>query len=312
MARPLVSTIIPAYNYGRFVCEAVESVLCQTYEPVEIVIVDDGSTDDTRERLNKFGDRIRYVYQENRGLSAARNTGIREARGEWLAFLDADDLWHPRKLEVQLGAVADAGDIPFVGSPWFREGSMPADLDPNPPVRRLELRDFFTGTPVSGSSAVIRSECFSRVGCFDESLRSVEDRDMWLRLAARYPAATIVSNCWWYRPHAGQMNLNPVRMHDNFVRVVNKFFIEHPEHHDLRSLATAFLHLDTSMCYLTAGNRVQAGRHLLRSMLSHPLPLGPGAQHLVRAKVLARVAVGERGLQWLAALKGGQDRQHDA
>src|ERR1019366_6906368 len=119
----MVSVVIPAYNYGRFVTEAAECALNQTYRPLEVIVVDDGSTDDTRQRLAPYLDRIQYVYQENRGLSAARNTGIRHARGEWIAFLDADDFWHPQKTTVQLGAVAGDPAIGVVGSPEF-EGTM--------------------------------------------------------------------------------------------------------------------------------------------------------------------------------------------
>jgi glycosyltransferase involved in cell wall biosynthesis len=94
-----ISVVIPTYNYARFVCEAVDSALSQSLRPQEVIVVDDGSTDDTSDRLRQFGDRIRYVFQQNGGLSKARNTGIREARGDWVAFLDSDDIWHPRKLE---------------------------------------------------------------------------------------------------------------------------------------------------------------------------------------------------------------------
>src|SRR5262245_47307538 len=106
----LVSVVIPSYNYGQFVGEAVESALLQTWRGgVEVIVVDDGSRDDTRRRLGPYMDRIRYIYQENRGLSGARNTGIRAARGEWIALLDADDRWHPEKTEIQLEAAERAG-----------------------------------------------------------------------------------------------------------------------------------------------------------------------------------------------------------
>jgi len=98
MTSPLVTVVIPTYNYGRYICETVESALGQTYSPVEIIVVDDGSMDDTRERLATYGDRIRYIHQQNRGLSAARNTGIQAARGEFVALLDSDDLWLPDKV----------------------------------------------------------------------------------------------------------------------------------------------------------------------------------------------------------------------
>src|SRR5436305_5180727 len=97
-----VSVVIPTYNCGGLVAEAVGSVLAQSRLPAEIIVVDDGSRDDTRERLAPFGDRIRYVCQANQGVSAARNLGVQHARGEVIAFLDADDIWHPRRLELQL------------------------------------------------------------------------------------------------------------------------------------------------------------------------------------------------------------------
>src|SRR5712675_1199611 len=96
-----VSVIIPTYNSGRLVVEAVESALAQTLAPAEILVVDDGSTDDTRDRLAKFGPPVSYIHQENQGVAAARNRGIRAATGDLVAFLDADDVWHPKKLERQ-------------------------------------------------------------------------------------------------------------------------------------------------------------------------------------------------------------------
>src|SRR5258708_5856521 len=97
-----VSVIIPSYNCGRYVTEAVDSALAQTHPPAEVIVVDDGSTDDTEERLRPYSGRIRYLRKENGGVATARNRGIHEAVGELIAFLDSDDSWHPRKLEIQI------------------------------------------------------------------------------------------------------------------------------------------------------------------------------------------------------------------
>ena len=112
-----VSVVIPTYNYGHFVAEAVESALKQTYPNLEVIVVDDGSNDDTAERLRQFGNQIIYIYQQNKGLSSARNAGIRRATGEWVAFLDADDVWHAEKIAKQLAAVGGDHDIGLIGSP---------------------------------------------------------------------------------------------------------------------------------------------------------------------------------------------------
>jgi glycosyltransferase involved in cell wall biosynthesis len=107
----LVSVLIPTYNRAYIVCRAIESVLAQTYPDIEVIVVDDGSTDDTRERIARFGDAVRYIYQQNAGLAAARNTGLAAARGEFIALQDSDDLWLPWKLEAQMAVMAVDSNI---------------------------------------------------------------------------------------------------------------------------------------------------------------------------------------------------------
>lgn len=293
-----VSVVIPCYNYGRFVCESVESALAQTHRDLEVIVIDDGSTDDTSERLAPYASRIRYVRQANRGLSAARNVGIRLAQGEWVALLDADDLWHPQKTEIQLRAATHYGNVALVGSPAATKLT-DDELDPNPETHLLKVRDFLLSARMGPSSAIIRRSCFDTVGLFDETLQSIEDRDMWLRLAARYSCAVVKSPCWWYRHHPGQMSRKAGRMYENYSRVLYAFFKAHVEYAHFRSLAIAYSHVDAAMCYHEEGARLQAVSHLIRAWRAHPRdmedPLRPA--RCFRAKLLLRFLVGERIFQ---------------
>jgi glycosyltransferase involved in cell wall biosynthesis len=189
----LVSAVIPVYNYGRFVARAIDSVLAQTHAPMECVVVDDGSTDDTPQVLSRYGERIRALRQENRGLSAARNAGIRAARGAFVALLDADDTWMPEKIARQLAAAEADPAIGAVGCgyEWIYAGGPPRRFEGKAfpaeraeRLRALAMRETWLGG--SGSGALVRRKVFDEVGFFDERLRCAEDWDMWLRIADRY------------------------------------------------------------------------------------------------------------------------------
>jgi glycosyltransferase involved in cell wall biosynthesis len=311
MTNPLVSAVIPAYNYGHFVTDAVACALAQTYSPMEVIVVDDGSTDDTRERLAPYMNRISYIYQENKGLPAARNTGIRHAHGEWVALLDADDLWHSQKTEVQLNAVASMGDLGIVGSQ--KNVGLPADLPANPEVRRLEVRDFLVQAPVTSSSVLLRKRCVAEVGWFNESLTSAEDRDMWLRMAARFPAVQVVSPCWTYRTHGGQMSRNVERMLSNTKSVVNRFCDEHSQYDYLRSLGISHGYLEASFVYLTEHDRLNSINMMIYSLIKWPWSYGGRmpATRWPRLKIMTRALVGE-GLFKLASRSRGRSLAHQA
>jgi glycosyltransferase involved in cell wall biosynthesis len=287
-----VSVVIPTYNRARHVVEAIESVLGQTLAPAEIIVVDDGSTDDTAERLAPYAGRIRYLRQENRGVSAARNTGIREASGEWVALLDSDDLWHPQKLEVQMDAIQARSDLALAGSPRGREPRGPL---PTPSVHDLGVRDFLLSVRMGPSGVLIRRSSLEVVGYFDESLKCVEDRDMWLRLAARFPCALIDCGCWWYRIHPGQMTRNEQGMLISYRRTLKKFFSLHPEYSSLRRQAMGYLYFDATLAYADSGRRAAAFYFLGRSLAYSPFGLGDARKPgLVRLKTAVRLALGPR------------------
>jgi len=191
-----IAVVIPCYNYGRFLADAIESVFAQTVQPAEIIVVDDGSTDGTREVARTFVPRVRYIYQDHAGLSAARNTGVCAARIPWIAFLDADDRWLPTKIEAQATALAgnpnaawvfsDAQIVDYNGT-CLKKWTFPyADG-----TREDLLRGLFLGHGIAGSasSVVVHQSCFKHVGLFDPRMKALEDHDLWLRLASRYQLA---------------------------------------------------------------------------------------------------------------------------
>jgi glycosyltransferase involved in cell wall biosynthesis len=288
--------IIPSYNYGGFVTDAVDSVLGQTYRNIETIVIDDGSEDDTAQRIAQYGNRIRYHHQQNQGLSAARNRGIRLATGEWVAFLDADDVWHPQKLQLQVAAVLANPDIVLLGAQGRAiVGEAPRlvpELPDTPLVRRLRLRDFLVGTPFGPSSMLIRRDCFEEVGLFDVRLRSVEDRDMCIRVAARHASGRVDAVSWFYREHDGQMSRNAHRVYENYVRVLDNFFATHPEFAGLRRVATAFMYRDSSIAFSMQNDRRLAIRLMFNSLATWPLPLTRRSRG-ERVRILTRLLIGD-------------------
>jgi glycosyltransferase involved in cell wall biosynthesis len=187
---PEVTVVIPTYNRAQFVADAIQSVLDQTFQDFELIVVDDGSTDATADVVGRFSDsRLRYVYQSNQERSAARNHGIRLAAGEYVAFLDSDDMWLPTKLEKQVHAMTtepQAGLV-YTGAYIFEGDRVFAEQHPRWHGQVLEalltVDNIVCG---SGASPMVRRMCFEKAGMFDESsgICGVEDWDMWLRIAA--------------------------------------------------------------------------------------------------------------------------------
>lgn len=185
-----VSVVIPTYNRAGLVCRAITSVLLQDFGDCEILVVDDGSTDRTRERLRHFGPRVRVlVHHENRGVSAARNTGIRASRGAFIALLDSDDYWLPGKLSAQMDFFRSHAEAVACQTQerWIRRGKrvnpMKKHLKPSGDIFEPSLKLCL----VSPSAVVIRRSLLDAVGLFDESLPACEDYDLWLRVSCRYP-----------------------------------------------------------------------------------------------------------------------------
>ncbi len=187
---PKVSVIIPTYNRLPMLKEAVDSVLTQDFEDLELIVVDDGSTDGTAEEMKKYGGRVKLIeHTENRGVSAARNKGILHAKGKYIAFLDSDDLWVKGKLKIEVAFLDDNPHYPlcYTDEIWIRKGKRV-----NPMLKHAKYSGwiFEKCLPlciVSPSSVMMRKTLFSKVGLFDEALPVCEDYDFWLRVSSRFP-----------------------------------------------------------------------------------------------------------------------------
>jgi glycosyltransferase involved in cell wall biosynthesis len=242
---PLVSVVIATYNMATFLPASVRSVLAQTYAPLEAIVVDDGSTDDTAEVVRPFLDdpRVRYVHQPNGGQRAAKNAGIRAARGEYVAFNDADDLWYPHKLQKQIPLFDADGRVGMV----YAERDL-IDERGNPAVgrkiarfrganlyRQLLLNNF-----VPFSTCVISRHCFERLGIFDDRMERSIDYELWLRYSLHYEFDYVNEPLAAHRVWAGQMSNDKRRRYEAAFQIQDAFLRQHPGLVDRRRVGEAW------------------------------------------------------------------------
>lgn len=236
-----VSVVIPTYNGGQHLLDAVNSVLRQTYAPLEIVVVDDGSQEDILRILSPVSQRITYIRQDNAGPAAARNTGIRAARGEFIALLDDDDLWHPKKIEVQMQRMSEDPDCGMVYSyPIFidENGSIISNQRPKTCPSGYVYYEFLRYNRINTPSVtLIRATVFDKVGMFDDSNEciSCEDYDLWLRIAKEYKVIFCNDTNSYYRHSESGISRRNYNHLWSRLYVMNKImeqFINGYEHND--------------------------------------------------------------------------------
>ena len=220
---PQVSVVIPAYNAADFIADTVNSVLNQTFQDFEVIVVDDGSKDGTIAALEPFGDRIRVYPQTNGGVARARNRGVGLAKGSWIAFLDADDLWQPDKLERQLADpshVMSYTDRINIGA----RGDLP---ERQSDITRMHDGDVFVplmreGNFITNTSVMIRRELFLQLGGFYTGLNGTEDWDLWIRVAEHHPIRFVPEPLVQYRFHAAGISRNYERMSRERTDVISR------------------------------------------------------------------------------------------
>ena len=255
----LISVIIPVYNGEKTIRETIDSVIKQTFDNFELIVINDGSTDSTLDIVNSIQDsRIKVFSYDNAGQSASRNWGISLAKGEYISFIDADDLWTPDKLESQLQALQENPQaavayswtdwIDEAGEPWGRGIHISESGDV---YGKLLLNDFVA----NGSNVLIKSEALKEVGGFETSLIPAEDWDMWIRLASRYHFVVVPSPQILYRVYTSSCSGNIWKMESSSLRIIEKAFANAP---------SSVQHLQKE----TLGNRY---KYLTFKAVEHPL-----------------------------------------
>ena len=293
-----VSVVIPAYNYARFLKEAISSVLAQPYSPLEVIVVDDGSTDNTPALLSNIIDpRLRVIRQANAGLSAARNTGIREARHPFIAFLDADDRWAEDFLPNVMARFLELPDDYVIVTGSSQRMTADGRLVQKPrslilPPATLTVRDFILVNRMFPSAVVARRSTLMECGGFDTALRSSEDRDMWIRMTTNHRAAYIQDTLAHIRRHGENMSKHATRMRENTLRTIGKAWsagvvsrLNLPFWFTVR----AYFEYQSAWTHFSAGRRFAALRLLAFSFFLCPIVLRPGRvgeKHFFRLRAL--------------------------
>lgn len=296
--QPLVSVVITCYNYGRYLETCLKSVQTQTYKNIEILIVDDGSTDASRgiiEDCARQDSRIRPFFQQNSGQAAATNRGILEARGEFVAFLDADDIWYPEKLAKQIPLFADprvgvvysaATLIDLDGREYASRQTKRVDKDANF-LHHIILENFIPFT-----SSVVRRECFLKAGLLNSQYRVCTDYDLWLRMAKFYKFDGVEEPLIGYRARPDSLSGNPVEMLHVAREITEIFYQQNPHLFD-----SEFMRRERTLAYgkrvyifSKAGNVRQALGCLGRLLL-----LAPFSRHLARSLAYVALMLARRG-----------------
>ncbi len=220
-----ISVIIPTFNRGTQLIRALDSVLAQTYPPLEIIVIDDGSTDDTANIVRKQYPSVTYQLQENQGVSSARNRGLEIASGDWIAFLDSDDAWLPEKLARQVASLQESPEYKICHTEeiWIRRGKR---VNPRNKHQKYGGNIYEHCLPlcvISPSAVMIHQDIFRDIGNFDESLPACEDYDLWLRICAHYPVLFIeMPLIYKYGGHTDQLSAKHWGMDRFRIRALEK------------------------------------------------------------------------------------------
>lgn len=231
--QPKISIIMPTYNRSDYICEAIESALGQTYDNIELIVIDDGSTDGTRKQLEKYSSdrRFKYMRQENQGQSIARNKGLKMAEGEFIAFLDSDNIWLPGKLERQVEIMNknQSFDIFYGDGILIDEKGAEVSRENMSRYSGNITRHLIKDNCVSMNTTLTRKKCFDELGGMSEEVRAGDDYELWLRLSTKFKFYYTPEYFVRYRVMDDQISTDKYRRFNSNERVLQKFFERFPE-----------------------------------------------------------------------------------
>jgi glycosyltransferase involved in cell wall biosynthesis len=283
--KPAVSVVIATYNRAKFLPETIESIFRQNFHDYELLVVDDGSTDDTQRTLKPYETRLRYLYQENRGPSAARNLGVRHATADWISIQDSDDLCLPNHLQIlwdyvkdhpKCGMVFANGDY-LGGREHNRETIIPGDKSRQLAKRGIELSDLFEKSILRLQAALISKKAYDALGGHDESLRICMDLDLGFRLLMNFPIAYLDDVVFSYRKHEGNTGRNEeLRLTEN-IRVIEKLLQQYPGARQQLGNDAVAARLAYRYYRLAKGRWKRNQRHEARQALQRAISLCPGS-----------------------------------
>ncbi len=267
-----VSAVIPAYNSSGTICSAIDSVLAQTLPCREVVVVDDGSSDDVLDLVGNRYPSIRLLSQRNQGAAAARNAGVEATKAPLIAFLDADDVWHPRKIELQVQALTKNPNAVACSTRWvFISAGQESVNWPESPGVEMELHglaNVFSSPYLGTPTVMVRRSVFSALNGFNRSLATAEDLDLWLRLAERGPICRLNAELTGVRPLETGLSKRDERGDQRNLSIIDAFLTRNPDfartHRSLVGRVKSDVFCRTGSGFLTKGDFSQA-RNLLFS-----------------------------------------------
>lgn len=274
---PIVSVVIPCFNHEKYIGECLDSVLNQTHSDFEVIVIDDGSTDGTPQIVRSYGSRVKYIWQKNKGPSSARNLGIRTSQAEFIAFQDADDIWLPEKLELQVEFLEENPDLAWVYSDmctfndqqilqtsWFSE---------RPTQQGKVFEKLISNNFVPTITVIAKKSVILEVGGFDESLRSCEDKDLWLRLALKYPLGKLDRVLAKRRFHSNNLCRDNQLLFSSEIEVMQKMkrLVSSPSIQKRLESRLSKLYFELGYFFFARNNLTQAREFFRRSNLDRNL-----------------------------------------